>query len=319
MSSTHNDKKRKRSRLDDDQLVPAVGPHVINWLGKRKKKVPDALLADQQNQMQIEQILRLLSLKERERRALVRYVEKCINEEMNGGPKKVELQDSDGEYDIDSKGTASHHHHKQQELWPANVTFSNNYDWEPSVSTDVKEKYCPSNKIRQRANCFSRNVYFKRITDKDHPAYGEFGLYCALAHAKPGQWLLDYVGRVTPGEDQNKESDYVSDFGEHSELACDADVLGNEARFLNDFRNTGRYPNVEFNFRRDKHGEFRQGVYVKQVKEAKEKGFDGIKKDEELLVSYGKSYWRSRVDGGDLTEFVWRMPNQPMPPGGKPN
>ena len=321
MSSTHNDKKRKRSRSDDDQqLVPAVGPHVIKWLGKRKKKVPDALLADQHNQMQIEQILRLLSLKERERRALVRYVEKCIDEEMNGGPKKVELQDSDGEYDINnSKAAVSHHHHKQQELWPANVTFSNNYDWEPSVSADLKEKYCPSNKIRQRANLFSRNVYFKRITDKDHPACGEMGLYCALAHAKPGQWLLDYVGRVTLGEDQNKQSDYVSDFGEHSELACDADALGNEARFLNDFRNTGRYPNVEFNFRRDKHGEFRQGVYVKEVKEAKEKGFDGIKKDEELLVSYGKSYWRSRVDGGDLTEFVWRLPNQPMPPGGKPN
>eukprot|EP00573_Skeletonema_grethae_P004848 CAMPEP_0201707358 /NCGR_PEP_ID=MMETSP0578-20130828/51555_1 /ASSEMBLY_ACC=CAM_ASM_000663 /TAXON_ID=267565 /ORGANISM="Skeletonema grethea, Strain CCMP 1804" /LENGTH=90 /DNA_ID=CAMNT_0048195961 /DNA_START=1 /DNA_END=270 /DNA_ORIENTATION=- len=48
--------KRKRSRSDDDQLVPAAGPHVINWLGKRKKKVPDALLADQHNQMQIEQI-----------------------------------------------------------------------------------------------------------------------------------------------------------------------------------------------------------------------------------------------------------------------
>ena len=102
-------------------------------------------------------------------------------------------------------------------------------------------------------------------------------------------------------------------------MACDANVLGNEARFLNDFRNTGNYPNVEFNFRRDRNGEFRQGVYVKQVKEAKEKGFDGIKQDEELLVSYGKSYWKSRVDGGDLTEFVWRLPNQPMPPGGKPN
>eukprot|EP00986_Skeletonema_menzelii_P020137 scaffold30338_cov148-Skeletonema_menzelii.AAC.3 len=318
MPNTHNDKKRKRPLSADDQLAPAVAPHVIHWLEKRKKKVPDALSADQQNQMQIEQILRLLALKERERRALVRYVEKCIDEEMNGGPKKVELQDSDGEYDIKSTAAASHHH-KQQELWPADVMFSNNYDWESSVPADLKEKYCPSNKIRQRTNYFSRNVYFKRITDKDHPAYGEFGLYCALAHAKPGQWLLDYVGRVTLGEDQNKKSDYVSDFGEHSELACDANVWGNEARFLNDFRNTGQYPNVEFNFRRDKNGEFRQGVYVKEVKEAKEKGFDGIKQDEELLVSYGKSYWRSRVDGGDLTEFVWRLPNQPMPPGGKPN
>ena len=28
------------------------------------------------------------------------------------------------------------------------------------------------------------------------------------------------------------------------------------------------------------------------------------------------SYWRSRV--GNLTDFVWRLPGQPMPEGGKP-
>ena len=316
--SANNDKKRKRAPSDDQlNLTSTVGPHVIQWLEKRKKKIPDALLADENNQMQLDQILRLLVLKERERRALVRFVEKRIDEGMNGGPKKVELADSDGEYDVNNK--AYQHKHGQQELWPSNVTFSNNYEWEETVPKDVKEKYYPQNKIRQRANHFSRNVYFKRITDRDHPAFGEFGLYCSLTHAKPGQWLLDYIGRVGKGEDQDKESDYVSDFGESSELACDANTLGNEARFLNDFRNTGRHANVEFNFRRDKNGEFRQGVYVKQVKESREEGFDGIKQDEELLVSYGKSYWRSRVDGGDLTEFVWRLPNHPMPPGGKPN
>ena len=54
------------------------------------------------------------------------------------------------------------------------------------------------------------------------------------------------------------------------------------------FRNTGRYPNVEFNTRRDKNGELRQGIYVKQIKDAKEEGFDGVHQDEEFLVSYGK-------------------------------
>jgi hypothetical protein len=108
----------------------------------------------------------------------------------------------------------------------------------------------------------------------------------------------------------------VSDFGLQSELACDANNFGNEARFLNDFRNTGRYPNVEFNTRRDKYGELRQGVFVKQKKDSKEDGFDGVKMHEELLVSYGKSYWRSRV--GNLTDFVWRLPGQAMPEGGKP-
>jgi len=57
---------------------------------------------------------------------------------------------------------------------------------------------------------------------------------------------------------------------------------------------------------------------VKQVKESKEEGFDGIRQDEELLVSYGKGYWRSRCNNGDLSDFVKRLPGQP-PGGGKPN
>ena len=134
----------------------------------------------------------------------------------------------------------------------------------------------------------------------------------------------------------------MSDFGDRSELACDANTYGNEARFLNDvslpsswalagasstsprltarpasralpqFRNTGRHPNVEFRLRRDGRGELRQGVYVRGRRE----GFDGVRRGEELLVSYGKSYWRGRV--GDLTAFVWRRPGEPMPEGGKP-
>ena len=67
-----------------------------------------------------------------------------------------------------------------------------------------------------------------------------------------------------------------------------------------------QYPNVEFNFRRDKKGELRQGVYVKLAKDSKDPGFEGVKQHEELLVSYGKSYWRSRHS--DLTEFVYRYP-----------
>ena len=196
--------------------------------------------------------------------------------------------------------------------WPSSVKFSNNYRWDLSVPNEIKDKYCPPNGTRIRANHFSRKVYFKKITDSNHPAYGEFGLYCALpTGAPPGTWLLDYVGHITLGEDQNEQSDYVSDFGEKSELACDAKSYGNEARFLNDFRNTGKHPNVEFNFRRDRNGELRQGVYVKLEKDSKVEGFNGVQQHEELLVSYGKSYWRSRH--GNLTDFVWRLPGQEMP------
>lgn len=236
-------------------------------------------------------------------------MEKC---QRNGGSTEVApepLEDSDGEYDEDSDG--------EYEIsgWPSDVEFSNNYRWDSGISS--KQDYSPPN-IRNRKPRLSNKVYFKRISDPNHPACGEFGLFCAN-DAKPGSWLLDYVGHVSLGENQDKKSDYVSDFGLKSELALDANTYGNESRMINDFRNTGRYPNVEFNLRRDKHGELRQGVYVKSTKDARQVGFDGIKKGEEILISYGKSYWRSRVGSGGMEGFVWRYPGQPMPPGGKPS
>jgi hypothetical protein len=52
-----------------------------------------------------------------------------------------------------------------------------------------------------------------------------------------------------------------------------------------------------------------QGVYVKLTNGSRD--FDGIECDKELLVSYGKGYWRGRV--GNLTDFVWRLARLPMP------
>ena len=92
----------------------------------------------------------------------------------------------------------------------------------------------------------------------------------------------------------------MCDFGEASELALDANTVGNEARFVNDYRNTGRRANVEFRLRRDRRGELRQGIFVC----AKE----GVCAGDELLISYGKSYWRSRV--GNLEDFIVRRPGE---------
>jgi len=63
--------------------------------------------------MQVEHILlRLLAVKERETAtSLVRHVEKWMDEEVDGGPKKVELQDSDGDIWREQTG--------EQEGWSA--------------------------------------------------------------------------------------------------------------------------------------------------------------------------------------------------------
>ena len=224
----------------DSQNVSIVTATVVQWLESRKKSVP-SVLQRENAPTDMDQILKLLpDLRERERRALIRKVAKTLqsNDGTNNESKHQELDGSDNEYSENDVTTA----HTSTMEWPlSSVEFSNNYRWDASVPQEIKDKYYPTNDIRHRVNRLSSKVYFKRITDSNHPACGEYGLFCALPNgAPPGTWLLDYVGHVTLGEDQNKQSDYVSDFGEHSELACDANAYGNEARFLNDFRNTGR-------------------------------------------------------------------------------
>ena len=367
MAQTTNNDNRSTSSSND------ITSHAIQWLQSRKKSVPSTLLGTSYPfpLTDMDQILNALpDLRERERRALQRHVEKCIKRDATNdcdgaATKTAELDGSDGEYydndDDDDNGSNSGNSTVQLPkieggTWPSHVDFSNNYRWDDNrVPAEIKNKYVSatiatstkknnynknsqtSNQTKQskllRSSRPSKKVYIKKITDPHHPAHGEFGLYCALPSGlPPGAWILDYVGHITLGEHQDKSSDYVSDFGEASELACDANTYGNEARFLNDFRNTGCYPNVEFNTRRDSNGELRQGVFVKNKKDAKtiptadggggssdaksgnkKRGtqgeFEGIKQHEELLVSYGKSYWRSRV--GNLTDFVWRLPGQP--------
>ena len=39
--------------------------------------------------------------------------------------------------------------------------------------------------------------------------------------------MLDYIGDVSAGGCEDRDSDYVSDFGERGELALDADKVGN--------------------------------------------------------------------------------------------
>lgn len=138
-----------------------------------------------------------------------------------------------------------------------------------------------------------------------HPAAGQCGLFAAR-RLRAGERVIDYVGVVTAGAAHPADagagcrSDYELDFGDASELAVDAQAVGSEARFVNDYRNTGAHANVEFGLRRGRSGELRMGVYVCAP--------GGVAPGEELLVSYGKPYWRARVPGGDLGSFVTRFP-----------
>ncbi len=62
--------------------------------------------------------------------------------------------------------------------------------------------------------------------------------------------------------------------------------MGNEARFINDYRGIKSKPNALFKEGRKANGELRMSVWSDS---------EGIKKGEEILVSYGKSWWRART------------------------
>lgn len=62
--------------------------------------------------------------------------------------------------------------------------------------------------------------------------------------------------------------------------------MGNEARFINDYRGIAEKPNAVFLDSRTAAGELRMGIWS---------GKGVIKKGDEILVSYGKAWWQART------------------------
>ncbi len=293
----------KKKKLDDSAGPSAAAPP------RHHASVPS--LAPVETLDEFRWALGLLSsLRERERRALARYVHR---RRLDAACPRDAVAPADSESDADADGgDGEGGGHPlgpptvEGGAWPSDVRYTNDYTWDDDVPASVSAPYRPS-PVRRRAARPCRRTRVARIDEPSHPAHGQCGLFAAVGMAA-GAWVIDYVGRVSLGENEDRSSDYVCDFGERSELALDARCLGNEARFVNDYRNTGRRPNVEFRLRRDRRGELRQGVYVC----AKE----GVRDGDELLISYGKSYWRSRV--GCLDEFITRKPGEDAPEAARP-
>ena len=75
----------------------------------------------------------------------------------------------------------------------------------------------------------SRRARPRLIREPTHPSYDPEAGQCGLFASRPlarGAWVLDYVGEVSAGGCEDRDSDYVSDFGERAELALDADKVG---------------------------------------------------------------------------------------------
>ncbi|KAI9295327.1 hypothetical protein K502DRAFT_315898 [Neoconidiobolus thromboides FSU 785] len=127
-----------------------------------------------------------------------------------------------------------------------------------------------------------KKLKIKALTNKQHPAYPYFGLFSGKSFVKD-ELLIKYVGWVTGEEGYDKESDYVLSF--LNVYSVDADKMGNEARYINDYRNIASKPNCEFREFFDLNTmELAMGVFT----------LCDISNNQELLINYGKAFWKKR-------------------------
>jgi hypothetical protein len=139
------------------------------------------------------------------------------------------------------------------------------------------------------------------VSDSTHPAHGQHALY-ANQHLPPDSFILPYLGYVHDQTELNESSDYDLSLDRELGIGVDASKMGNEARFINDYRGVSSASNAEF---RDIYVDIgggkvekRVGVFVlssgKSGKRAK-----GVGKGQEILVSYGKGFWSERLGSGE--------------------
>ena len=124
----------------------------------------------------------------------------------------------------------------------------------------------------------------RRIDDPRHPCHGAFGLFAKRAW-QPFEVVGEYVGRVRPPD---VEGHYVlaleSDVPHLESLSIDAASMGNELRFVNDFRGVGHEPNVTFQSCTIASRPAQVLVVTKPVPTGGE-----------FLTDYGVDYWKATV------------------------
>jgi hypothetical protein len=190
--------------------------------------------------------------------------------------------------------------------WPTDTSYLTSPIYSPTITKELLtalRTQDPSLTAITTAKGPSNLVKITPISLPTHPANGQSGLF-AVTDLKPGTFILQYLGVIhcspEPLEDQEKTimdphatSNYDLSLDRERRIGVDADGAGTEARFINDYRGVVDRPNAEFkeiwDERRKERG---MGVFV--LPEGKKGKGKGIKRGEEILVSYGRGFWGAR-------------------------
>jgi hypothetical protein len=186
--------------------------------------------------------------------------------------------------------------------WPSNTLYLHSPCLSKKLGIDNvnqlvlrKSDLLPSTQVWKTSGPYG-NVRITPVADVSHPAHGQHAL-CTTQHLAPDTFILPYLGYVHDQTDMNETSDYDLSLDRELGIGVDATMMGNEARFINDYRGVSTAPNAEFRDILFDVGagkvEKRVGVFVlsagKSGKRAK-----GIGRGQEILVSYGKGFWTER-------------------------
>lgn len=184
--------------------------------------------------------------------------------------------------------------------WPKDIPYITRPAYSKTISSSIlrllKSDLPPNSTIAPNGAGPYSSVKISAINDRSHPAHGQYGLF-ASQRLPPDSFILPYLGHIHGQTNTDPNSDYDLSLDRDLGLGVDASKMGNEARFINDFRGIAASANAEF---RDVWVDIGKGYFEKRVavyvlsagrsgKRAK-----GIGKGEEILVSYGKGFWAER-------------------------
>ncbi|GAB7341101.1 hypothetical protein MBLNU457_7414t1 [Dothideomycetes sp. NU457] len=204
--------------------------------------------------------------------------------------------------------------------WPSDIKYITSPTYTAAVSPELQRKFNTPTQTTASWPKISasptpnNNVVIQPITNITHPARGQYGLFATQPLA-PNTFILPYLGTIHTNEasDTDETSNYDLSLDRDMGLSIDATTTGNEARFINDYRGVAEAPNAEF---RDcwvqipavSEGvrgtwERRMGVFVLGAgKTVNRKRRRGIVRGEEVVVNYGKGFWKERKGEGGVVE-----------------
>ena len=150
--------------------------------------------------------------------------------------------------------------------WPSNVTYIQDPVYHPSVSSHVlailKVRQPNERAVLLTPKPSQKWTHIEKISSPTHPACGQLGLFASKT-IKPNTMILYYIGQVHA--ESRETSDYDLSLLKTSggiNIGIDAQLMGNEARCVNDYRGVADRPNAAFKEGRTEKGELRMSIWT---------------------------------------------------------